>query len=62
MKMSSCEKCWNKAGRRALRNPSISKSEHYLRILRNKAVPCTPKEQAGQFWDKDLEKDIRGLG
>ena len=46
--MPACEKCWADAGRRAMSDPSKSKSEHYMDILKErKDNPCSKEEQEG---------------
>ena len=58
--MSSCEKCWADAYRRALSQPMISQSKHYHDLLKErKDSPCAPREQAGQFWDEEKQCDRR---
>ena len=57
-----CEKCWGDAFRRAMNDPIKSQAEQYELLLaeRNKVGPiCSPKEQAGQFWDEEKERDTR---
>jgi len=58
--MASCEKCWNDADTRCLYCPGESKYKHYCDLIdERKDSPCTPEEQAGQFWDKDMQCDRR---
>ena len=57
--MTSCEKCWAEAVRR---NHSSGQpaSEIYDEVLaEHKANPCTPKEQAGQWWSDEWGVDTR---
>ncbi len=57
--MASCEKCWDDAGLRA-RITGRSKAECYNEILEErKDNPCSPKEQAGQWWDEEKQCDSR---
>jgi len=58
--MSCCEKCWSDAYKRLIANPSKSLREHYedLLIERDKH-PCSPKEQAGIYWDEEKQIDKR---
>jgi hypothetical protein len=59
--MSSCEKCWNDAGMRSMEN-GLSKTENYFMLLKERENnPCTPQQQAGQFWDEEKQCDIRTL-
>jgi len=58
--MPSCEKCWGDAYRREFNQPLKSQSEHYHDLLEErKDNPCSPKEQAGQFWDEEHQCDSR---
>jgi len=63
--MAACEKCWSDAFRRTLDYPPLdqpmkSQIEHYYDLLRErKDNPCTPKEQAGQWWDEEKQCDSR---
>jgi len=60
--MSSCEKCWGDAYMRTFAHPMKSQAEHYHDLLEErKDSPCTPKEQAGQFWDEEKQCDSRGV-
>jgi len=60
--MPACEKCWEDASRREFSNPMKSHAEHYHDLLEErKDHPCSPKEQAGQFWDEENQCDSRLL-
>ena len=51
--MSCCEKCWSDAGGNA-------ETYAHLVELRNAYGPkCSPKEQAGQWWDEKQQQDTR---
>ena len=53
--MPGCEKCWNDAGMRS-RETGKNKVECYHELLiERKDNQCTPKEQAGQFWDEEKQ-------
>ena len=55
-----CEKCWNDAQSRIYADTSKSKTEHYQDLLKErKNNPCSPKEQAGQYWDEKKQIDKR---
>jgi hypothetical protein len=57
--MARCEKCWKDAYGRSI---ATGKDQHdcYLELLKEREKkPCTPKEQAGDYWDKKLQKDYR---
>jgi len=52
----SCEKCWADAymgdyGDQAARYQQL--------IEERKANPCTPREQAGEWWDEETQRDSR---
>jgi len=57
----SCEKCWEDSYGRWRENPERDRMEHYNDLLRERAGgnACSPKEQAGQFWDEENRCDIR---
>lgn len=58
--MASCERCWGHAYLRWRVNPMKHQVEHYHDLLeKRKNTPCTPKEQAGQFWDEEKQCDRR---
>lgn len=58
--MASCEKCWGDAYLRFLSNPMKDQSEHYHILLEErKNNPCSPEEQAGQWWDDINQCDSR---
>jgi len=51
-----CEKCWADAYQWGYGD----QAEEYQRLLLDrKARPCTPREQAGQWWDEDKQIDSR---
>ena len=57
--MASCEKCWGDAYMRNLGN-GIGQYENYLELIEErKDNPCSPKDQAGQFWDEETQTDKR---
>lgn len=52
--MSVCEKCWKDAYYLSRWN-GLSQEENYKNLIRQRNNnPCTPKEQAGQFWDEQF--------
>jgi len=58
--MGGCEKCWSDAYLRMMCDPSKSQAEHYRDLLRERDKnPCSPREQAGQFWDEEKQVDRR---
>lgn len=57
--MASCEKCWKDAASIML-DTGESHYECYVRLLYERENnPCTPREQAGQFWDETRNVDRR---
>jgi hypothetical protein len=51
-----CEKCWADA----FDFGQSDQAENYRRLLKErKDHPCTPKEQAGQWWDEEKQCDTR---
>lgn len=60
--MASCEKCWEDAFRRSLGGRNKAQYEHYNDLLEErKDNTCSPKEQAGQWWDEEKQIDERTL-
>jgi len=54
-----CEKCWGDAYYRS-RYTGKSQTECYADLVEErKDNPCTPEEQAGQYWDKENHVDKR---
>ena len=46
-----CEKCWKDAG---------SRYDEYVLLLKSrKDCPCSPQEQAGEYWDERKKIDRR---
>ena len=59
--MSSCEKCWADAWLRS-RETGVSQTEAYLALIKEReSAPCSPKDQAGQWWDEKRGCDTRDL-
>lgn len=57
--MSACEKCWADASAKAIMLGG-SVTDHYKTLLdERKDAPCSPEEQAGQWWDKERGIDSR---
>ena len=57
--MSACEKCWGDAYLRSLYSGK-SQGECYTELLEERSDnPCSPQEQAGQFWDDEKQCDRR---
>lgn len=57
--MSACEKCWYDAYN-AGKVEGGSQAERYFYLLaKRQDNPCSPREQAGQFWDEEKQCDKR---
>ena len=57
--MSSCEKCWSDAAKRSYISGK-SKTECYYELLKERENnPCSPKEQAGMYWNEEKQIDSR---
>ena len=55
--MASCEKCWSDAYSYYYGHTD---PERYHELLKErKDNPCSPKEQAGQWWDEEKQCDTR---
>lgn len=58
--MATCERCWDNAYARALGDTSKDQTEHYRDLLHERRLmPCTPRDQAGQWWDAEKLYDRR---
>ncbi len=58
--MSSCEKCWADAYRMVMGGNADSQTEAYMQLIEErKDNPCSPKDQAGQWWDDEKQCDSR---
>jgi hypothetical protein len=59
--MAACENCWGDAYLRHLVT-GRPQDECYRELLaERKDDPCSPREQAGQFWDEERQCDRRLL-
>jgi len=55
----ACEKCWEDAYSLS-RSNGLPQHVNYIRLLEERGSnPCSPKEQAGQFWDSEKRIDKR---
>jgi hypothetical protein len=57
--MAVCEKCWRDSFKMMM---ATGKPQHkcYQELLESrKNSPCSPKEQAGEWWDEEKKKDRR---
>ena len=56
-----CEKCWGDAFTKSY-GGNGDQVDWYLKLLKErKDKPCTPKEQAGDYWDEDKQMDSRDI-
>lgn len=56
-----CEKCWSDAYYLS-RSTGKSQADCYLELLAEREDnPCSPKEQAGEYWDEQHQIDRRKL-
>ena len=56
-----CEKCWAEAYLKS-QYSTKTQTDCYLELLEErKDNPCTPKEQAGGWWDEEKQCDSRYL-
>jgi len=54
-----CEKCWAEAARRVY-GTGRDQYEVYRELLEErKGHPCSPREQAGDWWDEERQCDRR---
>lgn len=57
----TCEKCWSDAFMMSY-GTLQDQSDCYRQLIENRRdKPCSPKEQAGQWWDEDRQIDVRLL-
>ena len=55
------EKCWSDAYTKSY-GGNGDQVEWYQKLLKErKDKPCTPKEQAGDYWDEDKQMDSRDI-
>ncbi len=55
-----CERCWGDAFiRKMLHGGSQVENYKILVADREREDPCSPQDQAGQFWDKEKQRDRR---
>ena len=59
--MVACEKCWSDA-RKLMFHTGIDIVEAYHELLKERENnPCSPEEQAGEYWDEEKQIDRRIL-
>ena len=59
--MASCEKCWGDAFLISYGSFQTQTEAYYELLKERKENPCTPKEQAGQWWDEEKQVDKRKI-
>ncbi len=59
--MSCCEKCWANAYTRSLETGKSQAVCYADLLMERKDNPCSPKDQAGEFWDDDKQCDRREI-
>jgi len=59
--MPACEKCWEDAYKMMLRTGKPQAECYSILLKERKNNPCSPKEQAGQFWDEEKQLDKRTI-
>ena len=59
--MPACEKCWGDAFVLS-KTSGKSQPDCYKELLTfREDNPCSPEDQAGQFWDEEKQKDRRTI-
>jgi len=54
-----CEKCWGDAYRRSFFSGKDQIDCYHELLEERKNNPCTPEEQAGDYWDEENQCDSR---
>lgn len=54
-----CEKCWSEAFRRSCTSEKLPIECYFELLEERKNNPCSPQEQAGEYWDEINQCDIR---
>jgi hypothetical protein len=57
--MAACEKCWADAYMRSIGSGKSQSDCYYELLEERKNNPCTPQEQAGDYWDEEKQCDRR---
>jgi hypothetical protein len=59
--MPSCEKCWSDAYLLS-RATGENQADVYERLVeKRQSDPCSPRQQAGQWWNEERQMDSRNL-
>jgi len=59
--MAACEKCWADAYGRSLSTGKGQTDCYYELLKQREGNPCTPQEQAGDYWDEEKQCDRRDV-
>ncbi len=59
--MAACEKCWSDARSMAVSTGKSIAVCYGELVEERRNSPCTPRQQAGQFWDEETGLDTRLL-
>ena len=59
--MACCEKCWGDAYYRYLTTGKDQDVCYHELLLERADNPCTPRDQAGDWWDEENQCDRRTL-
>lgn len=57
----TCEKCWSDAHQLARRCGGAQVDSYHILLAERREHPCSPREQAGQFWDDERQVDRRRI-
>ena len=57
--MTACEKCWGDAYLRHLVTGKDQADCYRELLTERKKAPCSPKEQAGDWWNEETQTDQR---
>lgn len=58
-RLPGCEKCWGDAYGRSICTGKDQVECYSDLLIERRDNPCTPQEQAGQFWDEERQCDGR---
>jgi hypothetical protein len=57
--MAACEKCWEDAYQLSIITGKTQGACYAELLEERKDTPCSPQQQAGQFWDDEKKVDKR---
>lgn len=55
----TCERCWGDARQLASDVGGAHQDWYHVLLAEGREHPCSPREQAGPFWDADRQVDRR---